>query len=54
VDEVVVLGDYLGAGAGDVEGEGFFGAAEVVEFEDEVFGEIAFVAPDDPAYAGVD
>jgi hypothetical protein len=27
VDEVVVLGDDLGAGAGEVEGEGFFGAA---------------------------
>jgi hypothetical protein len=27
VDEVVVLGDYLGAGAGEVEGEGFLGAA---------------------------
>jgi len=27
VDEVVVLGDDLGARAGEVEGEGFFSAA---------------------------
>ena len=31
VDEVVVLGDYLSAGAGEVEGEGFFGAACGIE-----------------------
>ena len=34
VDEVEVLGYDLGAGAGEVESIGFFGAAEVVEFKD--------------------
>ena len=54
VDQVVVLGDDLSAGTGEVERVGFFGAAEVVELEDEVFGEIGLVAPNDPADAGID
>ena len=48
------MGDDLGAGAGEVESVGFLGAAEVVEFEDEVFGEVGLVTPDDPADAGID
>lgn len=54
VDQVVVLDDDLRAGAGEVEREGLLGAAEVVEFEDEVLGEEGLVAPDDPADAGGD
>ena len=54
VDEEEVLGDDLGAGAGEVERVGFLGAAEVVEFEDEVFGEVGLVPPDDPSHASVD
>ena len=54
VDEEEVLGDDLGAGAGEVEGVGFLGAAEVVELEDEVFGQVGLVSPDDPADSCVD
>jgi hypothetical protein len=52
VDEVVVLHDDVGAGAGEVERVGLLGAAEVVQLEDQVFGEEGLVAPDDPADAG--
>lgn len=54
VDQVVVLRDDLGARAGEVEGEGFFSAAQVVKLEDQVLGQVAFVAPNDPADAGID
>jgi hypothetical protein len=54
VDQVVVLDDDLRAGAGEVEREGLLGAAEVVEFKDQVLGEEGFVAPDDPTDAGGD
>ena len=54
MDQVVVLGYDLGARAGEVERVGLFCAAEVVEFEDQMLGEVGFVAPDDPAYARVD
>lgn len=54
VDEEEVLGDDLGAGAGEVEGVGFLGAAEVVELEDEVLGQVGLVPPDDPSYSSVD
>jgi hypothetical protein len=52
VDEVEVLSDDLGARAGEVEGVGLFGAAEVVELENQVLGEVGLVAPDDPPEAG--
>lgn len=54
MDEVVVLRDDLRAGPREVEGVGFFGAAEIVQLEDEVPGEVGLVAPDYPANAGVD
>lgn len=54
VDEEEVLGDDLGARAGEVEGVGFLGAAEVVELEDEVFGQVGLVPPDDPSDSSVD
>lgn len=54
MDEVVVLRDDLRTGPREIEGVGFFGAAEIVQLEDEVPGEVGFVAPDYPANAGVD
>lgn len=54
MDQVVVLHYDLGAGTGEVERVGLFGAAEVVQLEDQVFGEEGLVAPDDPADAGGD
>lgn len=54
VDEVIVLDQDVGAGASEVERVGLLGAAEVVELEDEVFGEIGFISPDDPTDPGVD
>lgn len=52
--EIVVLGDDLGSWAGEVERVGLFCSAEVVEFEDEVFGEEGFVTPDYPTNTSVD
>lgn len=54
VDEVVVLRDDLRARPREVEGVGFFGAAKVVQLEDEVPGKVGFVTPNDPTDAGVD
>lgn len=54
MDEVVVLCNDLRAGPREVKGVGLFGAAQIVQLEDEVAGEVGFVAPDYPTYAGVD
>ena len=54
MDEVVVLRDDLGAGSREVECVGLLGTAEVVQFEDEMAGEVFFVTPDYPANPGVD
>jgi len=53
-DEVVVLGDDLAGGAGEVDGQGGHGAAEVVDVEDEFGRQVAGFAPYDPADTGVD
>jgi hypothetical protein len=53
-DELVVLADDLGGAFGEVEGEGGLVCAQVVDVEDEFFGEVFGAAPDDPAYAWVD
>lgn len=39
--------------AGEVEGEGVLDGSEIVELEDEIFGEMCLVTPDDPADADV-
>ena len=46
--EVVVLGDHLAAGTGEVEREGRHVAAEIVHFEDQILGKLGCVAPHDP------
>ena len=51
---MIVLADDLGGALGEVEGEGSLIGAEVVDVEDEFFGEVFGGAPDDPADAGVD
>lgn len=53
VYEVVVLGNNLSSGTGEVEGVRFFSASEVMKLEDEVLGKIGLIAPDDPTNAGV-
>src|SRR6266480_5296631 len=53
-EEVVVLGDDLVAGTREIQGEGGHLAAEVVHVKDEIIGQLVFVAPDDPADAGID
>jgi hypothetical protein len=52
-EEVVVLGDDLGAGSGEVERERRQVVAQVVDPEDQVLGQRLGVPPDDPADAGV-
>jgi hypothetical protein len=52
-DELVVLPDDLGGSFGEVEREGGLVCAEVVDVEDEFFGEVFGAAPDDPAYTWV-
>ncbi len=53
MNEIVVLRNNLGAWAGEIQGIGFLGAAKVVQFEDEVFGEVGLVTPDDPTDTGI-
>ena len=53
-DQLVVLADDLGGSLGEIEREGGLVGAEVVDVEDEFFGQEFGSAPDDPAYAGVD
>jgi hypothetical protein len=51
---LVVLADDLGSAFGKVEGEGGLVGAQVVDVEDEFFGEEFGGAPDYPTYAWVD
>jgi len=53
-DELVVLADDLGGAFGEVEREGGLVGPEVVDVEDEFFGEVFGGPPDDPTYAGID
>ena len=53
-EEVVVLGDDLGARPREVEGERRHVVPEVVDPEDQVLGQRRGIAPDDPADTGVD
>src|ERR1044072_6056576 len=53
-DEVVVLGEHHRGPGGEVEGEGRVGLAQVVLVEDEILGQIGFLAEDEPADARVD
>ena len=53
-DHLVILTDDLRGAFGKVEGEGGLICTEVVNVEDELFGEIFRGSPDDPADARVD
>lgn len=53
-DHLVILTDDLRGAFGKVEGEGGLICTEVVNVEDELFGEIFRGSPDDPANAGID
>ena len=53
-NHLVILTDDLRGAFGKIEGEGRLICAEVINVEDELFGEIFRGTPDDPAYAGVD
>lgn len=53
-DQLVVLRDDLASASREVQRERRLVGAEVVDVEDEFFGEELGVAPDDPADAGVD
>jgi hypothetical protein len=48
------LADDLGSAFREVQGEGGLVGTEVVNIEDEFFGEVFGGTPDDPAYTGVD
>lgn len=52
-DELIVLPNDLGRALGEVEREGSLLGAEVVDVENQVFGEVFGRAPDHPAHAGV-
>ena len=54
VNQVVVLADNVSPRSREVQCVRLLGAAQVVEFEDQVFWQQRLVAPDDPAYTGVD
>ena len=53
-DHLVILTNDLRGAFGEVEGEGGLISTEVVNVEDELFGEVFRGTPDDPANAGVD
>lgn len=53
-DHLIVLTNDLRGAFGKVEGEGGLICTEVINVEDELFGEIFRGPPDDPANAGVD
>jgi hypothetical protein len=53
-DQLVVLADDLGGSFGEVEGKGGLVGAEVVDVEDELFGEVFGRAPENPADTWVD
>ena len=53
-DELVVLANDLGGALGEIESEGGLVSTEVVDVEDEFFGEVFGCTPDDPAYTWVD
>ena len=53
-DQLVVLANDLGGALGEIEGEGGLVSTEVVDIEDEFFGEVFRCTPDDPAYTWVD
>ena len=50
MDKAPVLSDDGSGWTGEVEREGVFDRAEVVQFEDEFFGEMSCVSPDCPSY----
>ena len=54
MDEIVILSDDLSAWTGEVQGVGFFGAAKVVELEDQMLGQVGLITPDDPTDTGID
>ena len=54
MNQVEVLRDHLSPGTGEVQGKGLFGASEIVEFEDELLGQVRLITPDDPSEASVD
>lgn len=53
VDETKVLRDDRRRGTGEVEREGVLDRAKVMELEDEILGEMGFVAPDNPTNTDV-
>src|SRR5208337_1461299 len=53
-DEVVILRHDLAGGTREVDGQRGHCPAKVIDFEDQVFVEIGWLAPNDPAYAGID
>jgi hypothetical protein len=53
-DELVVLANDLRCALGEIESEGGLVSSEVVDVEDEFFGEEFGCTPDDPAYTWVD
>ena len=53
-DQLIVLTDDLGGAFGEVECEGGLICTEVVDVEDELFGEIFRGTPDDPSNTRID
>ena len=50
----MILCNDWGAGAGEIESVGFFGAVKVVQLKDEMLGEIELVSPNNPPNTCVD
>lgn len=53
VDQVVVLSDHRGPRPREVERVRLFRAAEIVQLEDQLLGQVRLIAPDDPSQSGI-
>jgi len=53
MDQVVVLSDDLSSWTREVQSVGLFGSSKIVQFEDEMLGQLGLIAPDDPSYTCV-
>ena len=53
MDKVIILRNNLGTWTREIKRVRLFGATKVVQFEDEVTGEVFLIAPDYPADSGV-
>jgi len=53
MNEIEILGDYLGTWTREIESVGFFCSSQVMELENQMLWEIGLISPDNPSYTGI-